>query len=174
MLKKLTPCTLSVALLLGAITLISFSGAPAGSAVAASCAPAHIHTSVGASEGAAGTIYVALVFTNTGPSCAIWGVPSIQPTLRSRKPVGPPARNQSIGEMPARHVLAKGHSVSVAFGVTQTANYPASACVARSANGVVVSLGNFVRPTYERLAISVCTKRSSTTTRLIVAGTTGA
>ncbi len=171
--RKITPCTLSVSLVLGAIAAISFSGTNASATTVASCTPAHMRASVGTSEGAAGTIYVALVFTNTGGTCAIWGVPSVQPVLASRRPVGPPARNQSMGAMGVRHVVGTGRSVSVAFGVTQTANYPASACVARAANGVVVSLGTFVRPTYLRLAISVCNKRASTTTRLIVAGTTG-
>lgn len=170
--KKLTPCALSLTLLLGAIATISLSSTPTGAATA-SCTPAHMRATVGSSEGAAGTIYVALVFTNTGPTCSIFGVPSIQPVLASRHHVGPPARNQSIGQMPALHVLTKGHSVSVAYGVTQTANYPASTCVAKSVNGVVVALGSFVRPTYLRLPISVCTTRASTTTRLIVAGTTG-
>ncbi|MHB1209168.1 MAG: DUF4232 domain-containing protein [Acidimicrobiales bacterium] len=171
--KKLTPCAISLTLLLGAISAISFSSTPGGAAAVASCTPAHMRASLGTSEGAAGTIYVALVFTNTGQACAVWGVPSVQPVLKSRRHVGPAARNQSIGEMPARHVVTNGHSVSVAYGLTQTANYPASACVARAVNGVVVSLGTFVKPTYLRLPISVCTKRASTSTRLIVAGTTG-
>ena len=101
-------------------------------------------------------------------------MPAIQPVAgNAHHAVGPMARSLSMGQMPARHVIAKGQSVSVAFGVVETGNYTPSTCVARSASGVVVSLGSFVHSTYVHLPIIVCTKRTSITTRLIVAGTTG-
>jgi hypothetical protein len=174
--KRITPCAMSAALLLGAITAISLNagtGAVAGGATLASCVPAQMRVTHGAAQGTAGTTYIPLVFTNTGATCALWGVASVQPVLASRRALGPAARNQSMGEMPARHVLTRGRSVSVAFGVVETGNFTASSCVAREASGVVVSLASFVRPTYLRLPISVCTKRASTTTRLIVDGSLG-
>lgn len=176
MAKRLTPCALSTTLLLGAITAISFTSGTsvvASGATVASCVPGQMRVTNGAAQGTAGTTYIPLIFTNTGATCAIWGVPSVQPVLASRRALGPAARNQSMGEMPIRHVLAKGHSVSVAFGVVETGNYTTSSCVARSASGVVVALVDFVRPTYLHLPISVCTKRASTITHLIVAGSLG-
>jgi len=128
----------------------------------------------GAAQGTAGTIYYPIVFTNTGATCAIFGVPAVQPVVGSmHHAVGPLARSLSMGEMPVRHVIAKGQSVSVAFGVVETGNYTPSTCVARSANGVVITLGDFVHSRYVHLAIIVCTKRTSITTRLITAGVTG-
>ena len=101
-------------------------------------------------------------------------MPTVQPVVGSaHRKVGPTARSQSMGEMPARHVIVKGRSVSVAFGVVETGNYTPSTCVARSASGVMVALGDFVHSTYVHLSIIVCTKRASITTRLITAGTTG-
>ncbi len=104
--------------------------------------------------------------------------PRIQPVvggaLHRRVAVGPAARNVSMGEMPARHTLATKHAVSDAFGVTESGNYTPSACRARNAGGVVVSLGGFIKPTYLALRISVCTKIASSSTRLITSGTTGA
>lgn len=146
-----------------------------------SCLNSQITVSRGASQGTAGTSYTALVFTNTGPhvalnvtACTLFGVPKIQPVIGpSHRPLGPPARNESMGEMPAVHTLAQGDSVSVAFGYVDTGNIGASTCGARKARGVIVSLGNFVRPRYLNLPITVCTKVASTTTRLVTPGVTG-
>jgi hypothetical protein len=143
------------------------------------CAPAHLRVSLGAPRGAAGTIFYPIVFTNVGSTaCAIWGVPAVQPVIggthRSGAPVGPPAHNNSMGEMPVRHVVKPTKTVSAAYGVTASANFTKSACVPRVAGAIVVSMGNFVPRDYLRLRISVCTKLASTHTQLIVAGSTGA
>ena len=151
------------------IGLMAASAAPVKN-----CVPAQIVVTHGASQGTAGTIYYPLIFTNKAATCAIFGVPAIQPVAgTAHRAVGPMARSLSMGQMPARHVIAKGQSVSVAFGVVETGNYTPSTCVARSASGVIVSMGSFVHSTYVHLPIIVCTKRISITTRLITAGRTG-
>ena len=141
------------------------------------CVPAQLTVTLAHPQGAAGTSYYPLVFTNTKATCALWGVPSIQPVvggaMRSRVKVGPASRNNSMGMMPVRHLVAMGHSVSSTFGVSDTGNYPANTCGARNAGAIVVTLGSFVTPSYVRVKISVCTKRTSTSSRLIVAGTSG-
>ena len=76
--------------------------------------------------------------------------------------------------MPARHVVKTGRAVSDAFGVTESGNYTTSACRPKNAGAIVVSLTTFVNSTFVPLKISVCTKLVSTTTKLIVQGTTGA
>lgn len=140
----------------------------------ASCTNAQIVVSRRAPQGTAGTTYVPLVFTNTRSACTIDGVPAIQPvTGTPHRPLGPAARNGSMGEMPALHLLARGKSVSVAFGIVDTGNFPAASCVARRASGLVVSLGSFVHPRYVEFSFEVCTKRASTITRLISPGVTG-
>lgn len=150
----------------------------AGAASVKNCTPAHLKVSVGAAQGTAGTSYYPIIFTNTGPTCALWGVPAVQPVVggssHSRVKVGPLARNLSMGEMPVRQILKSGHSVSDAFGVSESGNYTKSACRAKNAGAIVVSLGNFVNRAYVPLTISVCTKLASTTTKLVVPGTTGA
>jgi hypothetical protein len=160
---------------LGAGGIVTFSAPTTASAAAVkNCVPSQIAVTRGTADGAAGTIFYPIIFTNTGATCAIFGVPAIQPVAeRAHHPVGPLARSLSMGEMPARHVIAKGQSVSVAFGVIETGNYTPSTCVARSANGVVVTLGTFVSTRFVHLPIDVCTKRISITTRLITAGVTG-
>jgi Domain of unknown function (DUF4232) len=161
------------ALVVGA-TLVAPSLGAAATTNPPSCVPAQMSVSLGHASGAAGTIYYPLVFTNHGGECAIWGVPAIQPVGDARRPVGPRARNASIGEMPMRHVLAHGHVVSVGFGVSETGNYSRATCAPRLARGVVVSLAPFVKPAYVPLVISVCTRLASTSTRLLAPGTTGA
>lgn len=150
----------------------------ASAATVTTCSPAHLTVSVGTSEGAAGTIYYPVVFTNRGAACAIWGVPAVQPvvggTAHSRVDVGPRARNDSLGQMPVRHVLAARHQVSAGIGVTESGNYPVGMCEPKNAGAIVVSLGTFLPPTSLTLKISVCTKLSSVSTRLIVNGNTGA
>jgi hypothetical protein len=162
--------------------LFGFSASTAVATTSAkSCVSTQITVSRGATQGTAGTTYYALVFTNTGPhvklnttSCTLFGVPTIQPVIgAAHRALGPLAKNESMGEMPALHTLAVGASVSVAFGVVDTGNLTASTCGARRARGVVVSLGSFVRPTYLSLPITVCTKVASTTTRLVSPGVTG-
>ena len=154
---------------------VAFSAATAASATSVkNCVPSQITVTHGSANGAAGTVHYPIVFTNTGATCAIFGVPAVQPVAGSaHHVVGPLARSLSMGEMPVRHVIAKGQSVSVAFGVTEAGNFTPSTCVMRSANGVVVTLGTFVSSRYVHLPIVVCTKRTSITTRLITAGVTG-
>ena len=139
-----------------------------------SCVSSQLAVSSGRPQGTAGTTYIPLVFTNKGATCALWGVATIQPvTGGAHRALGPLARNLSMGEMPVRQVIARGHAVSDALGVVDTGNFSPSACVARTANGVVVSLGSFVHATFLHLPITVCTKRSSVTTRLLVPGVNG-
>lgn len=142
---------------------------------APSCRPAQMRLSLGVAQGAAGSIYHPIIFTNTSGTCVIWGVPHIQPVIgATHRPVGPAASNASVGMMPARHYVGRGQSVSVGFAVAETGNYPASRCRAHSASGVIVSLSPFVRSTYLRLVFTTCTAQASTRTALIVPGRSGA
>jgi hypothetical protein len=168
----------SAGLLASGLVIASGLATSASASTVKNCTPGHLKTSIGTPEGTAGTIYYPIVFTNEGPACAIWGVPAVQ-TVRggaahSHLKVGPLARNNSIGEMPVRHVIATGHEVSAGLGVGETGNYTPSTCGPKNAGAIVVSLGSFVPHSYLTLKISVCTKLASVSTRLIVAGATGA
>ena len=148
---------------------------PTPRAVTADCTPAQLRLSVGRANGAAGTIYYPIIFTNRGAACWIWGVPGVQAVVgTTHHPQGPPAKNENIGEMPARHELRHGAAVSAAFGVAESGNFPVATCRPRNASGVRVTLAPFIHPTYLALRISVCTRRTSTYTQLLVAGRTGA
>ncbi len=171
--------SLTAAVLLSALVPATTAVAPtwAGAATPPKCTPGHITLRVGPANGAAGTSYHPIIFTNTGATCVIEGVPALQPGKMSGGTfvaVGPAAKNLSIGEMPALHTLTKGQSVSVAFGVTETGNYTPSVCKAASASVVSVVLGSYAKGDVTfKPALSVCTKLASTRTQLIAAGTQG-
>ncbi len=172
--RVLLAAGLSAVSLVAGVSVEISAAATASAATVKNCLPAQITVTHGAANGTAGTIYYPIIFTNEGASCAIFGVPAIQPVAgRAHHAVGPLARSLSMGEMPARHVIAKGQSVSASFGVTEAGNYTPSTCASRSASGVVVTLGTFVTSRYVQLPITVCTKRASITTRLISAGVSG-
>ncbi len=168
---------ISATLVSCAVVVGAFTAAPAGAVVVQNCVSSHLSVRAGAPQGTAGTSYYPLIFTNHGPACALWGVPQVQPVVggrgHSRAPVGPAARNASMGEMPARLIVGTAHAVSDAFGVVESSNYPANGCRARTAFAVLVSLAPFVAPTLVPLKISVCTRRASTTTRLLSLGAGG-
>jgi len=160
------------ALATGGTVLVGTTAASAASAK--SCVASQIKVTHGPRDGVAGTIYFPIIFTNTGATCTIYGAPAIQPVTGStHRVVGPSASSEAIGLKQPRHTLAKGHSVSSAYGVVATGNFSAKTCVAQKVSGVLVKLGSIVPSTYVSLPITVCSKRSSTTTRLIATGVTG-
>ncbi len=164
--------------LAAAATLTPVLNTSANALVAKNCVTSQLGVRVGTPQGAAGTIYYPVIFTNRGAACALWGVPHIQPVVggpaHRRIAVGPPARNVSLGQMPVRLVVAHGRSVSDAFGVSESGNYPTNVCRAATARAIVVTLSPFVAATLLGLNISVCTRQASTSTRLLAPGTSGA
>ena len=164
----------AAAVVLAAAVPLLAGSAPARATGVRACVSAQLVVRVGRPSGTAGTIYYPLVLTNRRTTCVLWGVPAIQPVAGpTGRSVGPPARNASIGEMPARHVVARGASVSVAWGVSEVGNYPPARCRAAHAWGVVIALRPFLAPRRVRLASAVCTRQPSTTTRLVTPGVTG-
>ncbi len=163
----------AAAVLVAAAPLLAGSARAEAAGVPA-CASAQLVVYVGVSSGTAGTIYYSLVLTNRRAACVLWGVPAIQPVAGpTGRALGPPARNASVGQMPARHVVARGSSVSVAWGVSEVGNYPPARGRAAHAWGVTIALRPFLAPRRVRLASAVCTRLASTTTRLVAPGVTG-
>jgi hypothetical protein len=134
------------------------------------CTAAQLKVTFGHPDGTAGTIYYSLTFTNTGKNqCSISGVPSVQPVADSVKllPIGPAARNMSMGQMGVMHTLKKGQSTSAAIGFVETGNYTPSTCRPNTIIFLSVSLGAVTNRRVSTGPLSVCTKISSVTTRLL-------
>ena len=142
--------------------------------VAPRCSASALSMSLGASNGAAGTIYRALVFRNTSTSaCVVTGIPMVR-ALRVLSGAGyvglraTPERVAGYG-LPIR--LAPGARASAALGIAQTGNWPSATCAPTSAAGVAVTVSG-ARGVIA-LRFSVCTKVASMTIRGVVAGVSG-
>jgi hypothetical protein len=144
------------------------------------CTAPALRITVGRANGAAGTIYYPIVFTNVGAkACQLSGVPSVQPATGAlagvaHVAVGPLSsvsnRSASGYGNPVR--LSRGDKASAALGVTETGNYTPSQCVAASFQSLDVSLqgsGNWWVP----LKATTCTLLASTSVSGVVAGTSG-
>ena len=139
------------------------------------CSNATIRISVGRANGAAGTIYHPIIFTNHSTSaCLISGVASLQPGNSGTPfiPIGPSASNDSMGMMGIEITLAPGQSASDDMGVVETGNYTVSTCRPVTVTAVAVRLGS-ISATASFGPYSVCRLRPSTTTRLLARGTQG-
>ena len=164
---------LALSALLASLSLRSGSYANASVPATPNCQSAQLTLTRGSRHVVAHVTYTALVITNRAATCALWGVPAIQPVGATHRPLGPFARSLSMGEMPLRHVIARGVSVSVSFGVTNTMSIPDSNCHAARAEGVIVALGSFFTKRFLSMPLLVCTTSASTTTRLLAPGTKG-
>jgi hypothetical protein len=86
------------------------------------CTSAHLSVAVGQSQGAAGTIYYPLVFTNTGStSCTLDGYPGVSLVGSSGNQIGLPATRQGAPS-PSSVSLAPGTTTSVTFSLSDVLN----------------------------------------------------
>jgi hypothetical protein len=148
--------------------------------VAVKCASPSIRLSFGPANGAAGTIYLPLRFTNIGTAaCTIAGIPSAQSLSgamlnSAHRDIGPRARSIDMSANgngdPIR--LIPGGVASAAFGVVETGNFSPAQCRAKTVQSLRVGLasgaGWWIRANY-----LVCTRLASTTIAGVVPSTDG-
>lgn len=138
--------------------------APAGSAP--TCSTEDLRSSVGVTEGAAGTSYTTLVLTNTGAhSCTLEGTPRAQPVLGSdRTPVAGQSGENPLDGAGASIELAPGTGTAhLLYGVAEASNYPSNDCEAAESDGVVVTFADGPAVFYFPLrSYQTCTKTTST------------
>lgn len=112
----------------------SSGSSPAGtspSAGLAECTTAMLRVKIGSSNGAAGTIYFDIVFTNVGSgTCFLQGYPGISLVSAGStagRQIGADAKRDSV--TPSRQiVLAAGQTAHAVLGVAEAGNFPASNC----------------------------------------------
>jgi Protein of unknown function (DUF4232) len=87
-----------------------------------------LNVHLGPSDGAAGTIYYPIIFTNTGPlRCTLTGYPGVSSVDAQGRQIGAPA--DRVPPIPQRMVvLAPGGSASAVYGQAQALNYPRTKC----------------------------------------------
>jgi hypothetical protein len=109
------------------------SSGTGGGAGLAACQTATLHIAVDASQaqGAAGSAYYPLNFTNTsGAACEMYGYPGVSfaaaPTGAGRQIGAPAQRNSAFTKMAVR--LAPGQTAHAWLKVAVAGNYPAATC----------------------------------------------
>jgi hypothetical protein len=94
----------------------------------ASCRAEVLNVRLGPGDGAAGTIYYPIIFTNTGPlRCSLTGYPGVSSVDAHGRQIGAPASR--VPPVPRRTVvLAPGGSARAVYGQAQALNFPKATC----------------------------------------------
>jgi uncharacterized protein DUF4232 len=104
------------------------------------CESAQLDLTLGRAEGAAGSLYLPLEFTNTGEeSCGMTGWPGVSLVAREEgEPIGSPAERDEEQGPATRVELAPGATVIADLRVARAENYPAEDCEPVPAGGLLV------------------------------------
>lgn len=94
----------------------------------APCPTSGLKVATGPRQGAAGSVYVALEFTNTsGTTCTLYGYPGVALAASNRAQIGAPATRD--GSKPKQLITLKpGATGSATLRIPQAMNYPAAKC----------------------------------------------
>jgi Protein of unknown function (DUF4232) len=144
-------------------------------AVVRPCRADQIDLRLGAADGAAGTTYFPLVFTNRGTaSCSLRGYPGVSSvTAPAGRQIGAAARRSQAHAVTV--VLRPGDAASAAYGQAQALNYPRARCHPLTAHGLRVYAPNQTRARYLAIKHLACssTTAGDSVIRPVVPGTTG-
>ncbi|MEV6556073.1 DUF4232 domain-containing protein [Nocardia sp. NPDC051756] len=121
------------------------------------CAPADLTISLGQSNGAAGSIHVPIVFTNTGPApCALSGYPGVSLAAGTPPtPLGPPAEPDTASAVPQPVTLAPTQAAHAALRYSQAGNYD---CERTPAQFLLINAPTQPTPVPQPFTADACTK----------------
>jgi hypothetical protein len=137
-------------------------------AAGTACATRYLKATVGLAQGAAGSVYQVIDFTNiSGAACTLFGYPGV--ALAGGTPV------TQIGAAAARSkassarlvTLAAGKTANALLRITQAANYPASRCAPRASTYLQIYPPNQTTPIYLAYKSTGC---SSSAVNLLTVG----
>ncbi len=140
------------------------AGSPTPTATGtAACGTAGLRVSVGASQGAAGTTYTSIDFTNiSGAPCVIGGYPGVSLVSagsNAGSQIGSDAKRDPT--IPVRSItLAAGQTAHAVLGVAVAANYPASTCHPVTAHWLKVFPPNQYTAAYVSFTTQTCASTS--------------
>ncbi len=101
------------------------------------CASAQLKLTAGRGDGAAGSVQLPLLFTNTGTgTCTLHGFPGVALVGPEGRQLGAPASRTGSGGTAL--VLASGHSARADLRVARAENYPQERCAPAAAEGLRV------------------------------------
>jgi Domain of unknown function (DUF4232) len=151
------------------------TAAPAIHAQVPACRSEVLRVRLGPGNGAAGTIYFPIVFTNSGTvRCSLRGFPGVSSVDAAGRQVGSPARWEATVKV-RTVVLAPHASASATYGQAQALNYPRARCHPVSARGLRVYPPNETRSRVlvsKHLACS-STRVGDSSVRAVVPGVSG-
>ena len=132
------------------------------------CATRSLKVTVSTPQGAAGSIYQFIVFTNiSGAACTLFGYPGV--ALAGGTPVTQigAAAARSPGSSPRLVTLAPGKTANAVLQITQAENYPASRCVPKASTHLQIYPPNETTPVYLAYKAMAC---SSSKVNLLTIG----
>jgi Protein of unknown function (DUF4232) len=128
----------------------------------APCATSGLSVKLGAGNGAAGSTFVPIVFTNTsGSSCSLFGYPGVSfVTGQGGSQIGLAAQRDST--QPAQNiVLAAGGVAHAVLRVVQAANFPAASCQIATASTLKIFPPEQTAPLYLAYSAKTCSSNST-------------
>ena len=121
-----------------ATTTLSAGSDPGTATTDGACATSDLQVKLGSGEGAAGSQFVPLVFTNTGSgSCSLDGYPGVSFVDANGDQVGNAATRNAQHD-PSRVTLQSGDSASAVVQIGGTTNFPPADCAAKDATALRV------------------------------------
>jgi hypothetical protein len=143
-------------------------GASGGGGTAAGCATRDLQVKVGGAEGAAGSSYQYLDFTNIGSAaCTLYGYPGV--SLAAGKPVAQvgaaAARSTTTG--PTLVTLQPGETGNALLRVTVAQNYPSAACSPKTTTYLQIYPPNQTTPIFLTFSSTGC---ASSAVKLLTIG----
>lgn len=148
----------------------SGSGGGTGSAGPGACPTSALHLSIGTGNGAAGSVYYPLVFTNTsGSACTLFGFPGVSfVTGIGGSQIGHAATRNS--DAPRQTVtLAPGGVAHATLQVVQALNFPPAKCQLTTAHWLKVYPPNQTEPVFLNFTAKACAATAKDVTVLNVA-----
>jgi Protein of unknown function (DUF4232) len=145
-------------------------------AAGSGCTSQDLRAAAGTSQGAAGSVYQFITFTNLGSSpCTLFGYPGV--SLAAGSPlaqVGAPADRQS-GETPAVVTLQPQGVASVTVRIVDAQNFPSSKCGVKSTTSIKIYPPGQTAPLYLSYSSTGCTDSAThlLTTTTVVSGNGG-
>lgn len=139
-------------------TPVASASAPAGPTA---CPTRSLGVRTGASQGTAGSIYTALVFTNISTdTCTLYGYPGVSFTVSrsgTQVQVGAAASRNPVAA-PEPVTLAPGTAAHATLQIVDAQNYPASLCGPTHADHLRIYPPGQTTPTYVANTSLACSK----------------
>ena len=132
------------------------------------CATRDLQVRAGVSQGAAGSVYQVIVFTNIGnKACTLYGYPGV--SLAAGTPVtqvGQAATRSPVAG-PTLVTLQPGQAGNALLRITQALNYPAATCSPKATTYLQIYPPNQTTPMYLAYTATGC---ASTSVKLLTIG----